>query len=151
MSTVLEEQLGYFFFDKRILTRSLTRKAYALEQRQKNQECEDQEIYRTLGDAVLKTVLTELLIRAGSATRQDITVRKIELEREENLAKISLELGIGYVLKLGIGEKQQRAYDQPYVLAESLEAVIGGIYFDGGFSAARETIRRLFKDVFPIE
>ncbi len=151
MSTALEEQLGYFFFDKRILIRALTRKAYALEQRQKNQECEDQEIYRTLGDAVLKTVLTELLIRAGSATRQDITVRKIELEREENLAKISLELGIGYVLKLGIGEKQQRAYDQPYVLAESLEAVIGGIYFDGGFSAARETIRRLFKDVFPIE
>ncbi|MBW4580013.1 MAG: dsRNA-specific ribonuclease [Tildeniella nuda ZEHNDER 1965/U140] len=151
MSTALEEQLGYFFFDKRILARSLTRKAYALEQRQKNQECDDQEIYRTLGDAVLKTVLTELLIRAGSSTRQDITVRKIELEREENLARISLALGIGYVLKLGIGEKQQRAYEQPYVLAESLEAVIGGIYFDGGFSAARETIRRLFKDVFPIE
>jgi ribonuclease III len=151
MSTALEEQLGYFFFDKRILTRALTRKAYALEQRQKNQECDDQEIYRTLGDAVLKTVLTELLIRSGSPTRQDITVRKIELEREENLAKISRELGIGYVLKMGIGEKQQRAYEQPYVLAESLEAVIGGIYFDGGFSAARETIRRLFRDVFPIE
>jgi ribonuclease-3 len=99
----------------------------------------------------LKTVLTELLIRRGSDTRQDITTRKIELEREENLARISQAIGIGYVLKLGIGEKQQRAYDQPYVLAESLEAVIGGIYFDGGFSAARETIRRLFKDVFPIE
>ncbi|MBW4472635.1 MAG: dsRNA-specific ribonuclease [Stenomitos rutilans HA7619-LM2] len=151
MSTALEEQLGYFFFDKRILTRALTRKAYALEQRQKNQACEDQEIYRTLGDAVLKTVLTELLIRAGSATRQDITVKKIELEREENLAKLSEQLGIGYVLKLGVGEKQQRAYEQPYVLAESLEAVIGAIYFDGGFSAARETIRRLFKDVFAIE
>ncbi len=151
MSTALEEQLGYFFFDKRILARALTRKAYALEQRQKNQACDDQEIYRTLGDAVLKTVLTDLLIRAGSTTRQDITVRKIELEREENLARISQALGIGYVLKLGVGEKQQRADEQPYVLAESLEAVIGGIYLDGGFSAARETIRRLFKDVFPIE
>lgn len=145
----LEEKLGYFFFDKRILARALTRKAYALEQRQKNLAYEDQEVYRTLGDAVLKTVLTELLIRAGYTTRGEITVKKIELEREENLARISQELGIGYVLKLGIGEKQQRAYEQPYVLAETLEAVIGGIYFDGGFSAARETIRRLFKEVFP--
>jgi len=34
----------------------LTRKAYALEQKQQNIECDDQEIYRTLGDAVLKTV-----------------------------------------------------------------------------------------------
>lgn len=145
----LEEKLGYFFFDKRILARALTRKAYALEQRQKNVAYEDQEVYRTLGDAVLKTVLTELLIRAGCTTRGEITVKKIELEREENLARISQELGIGYVLKLGIGEKQQRADEQPYVLAETLEAVIGGIYFDGGFSAARETIRRLFKEVFP--
>jgi ribonuclease-3 len=148
---VLEEKLGYFFFDKRILARSLTRKAYALEQRQKNIECEDQEVYRTLGDAVLKTVLTELLIRSGCTTRQEITTKKIELEREENLARLSASLGIGYVLKLGIGEKQQRADEQPYVLAETLEAVIGGIYFDGGFSAARETIRRLFQDVFPLE
>lgn len=145
----LEEKLGYFFFDKRILARALTRKAYALEQKQKNQPCEDQEVYRTLGDAVLKTVLTEFLIRSGCTTRQEITVKKIELEREENLARISLNLGIGYVLKLGVGEKQQRAYEQPYVLAETLEAVIGGIYFDGGYSAARQTIRRLFQDVFP--
>lgn len=151
MTTALEEKLGYFFFDKRLLARALTRKAYALEQRQKNIVCEDQEIYRTLGDAVLKTVLTELLIRAGSQTRQEITVRKIELEREENLARISSELGIGYFLKLGVGEKQQRAYEQPYVLAETLEAVLGAIYFDGGYSAARETIRRLYQDVFPIE
>jgi ribonuclease-3 len=149
MSSALEEKIGYFFFDKRILARALTRKAYALEQRQKNQICEDQEVYRTLGDAVLKTVLTELLIRSGCTTRQEITIKKIELEREENLARISQALGIGYVLKLGVGEKQQRADQQPYVLAETLEAIVGGIYFDGGYSAARQTIRRLFQDVFP--
>lgn len=144
----LEEKLGYFFFDKRLLTRSLTRKAYALEQRQKQITCEDQEIYRTLGDAVLKAVLTELLIRHGCETRQAITVKKIELEREENLARISRDLGVGAMLKLGIGEKQQRADEQPYVLAETLEAILGAIYFDGGYSAARKTIQRLFSDVF---
>jgi ribonuclease-3 len=146
---VLEEKLGYVFSDKRILTRALTRKAYALEQQHKQQGCEDQEVYRTLGDAVLKAILTEFLIRSGCKTRQEITVKKIELEREENLARISRELGVGHGLRLGVGEKQQRADKQPYVLAETLEAIIGGIYFDGGFSAARTTIRKLFKDVFP--
>lgn len=149
MSTALEEKLGYFFFDERILTRALTRKAYALEQRQKQISCDDQEVYRTLGDAVLKTVLTEFLIRSGAKTRQEITVRKIELEREENLARISRALGVGNLLKLGVGEKQQHADEQPYVLAETLEALIGGIYFDGGYSAARGVIRQLFQDIFP--
>ncbi len=151
MSTALEEQLGYFFFDKRILARALTTKAYALEQAQKGQTCEDQQAFCVLGDAVLKTALTELLIRAGYQAKGEITDKKKELECEAKLATLSETTGVAFVIKLGEGEKQQKAYEQPRVLAETFEAVIGGIYFDGGFSAARETIRRLFKDVFPIE
>ncbi len=55
------------------------------------------------------------------------------------------------MIRLGEGEKKQRAYEQPRVLAETFEAVIGGIYFDGGYRAARETIIRLFSDVFQAE
>src|SRR3990170_4979573 len=61
----------------------ISRKAYALEQKQQNIECEDQEIYRTLGDAVLKTVLIDLLIKSGVNSRGEITSRKKSLEREE--------------------------------------------------------------------
>ena len=61
----IEDRLGYSFTDKELLDRALTRKAYANEQKQQNQECEDQEIFRTLGDAVLKTVLVDLLIKNG--------------------------------------------------------------------------------------
>lgn len=144
----LEEKLGYFFFDKRLLTRALTSKAYALEQAQKGQMCEDQQAFCVLGDAVLKTVLTELLIRSGFQTKGEITEQKKALECEANLAKISEEIGIGYVMKLGEGEKKQKAYEQPRVLAETFEAVIGAIYFDGGYRATREAILRLFQDAF---
>jgi ribonuclease-3 len=145
----LEEKLGYFFFDKRLLKRALTTQVYALEACQKGQPGEDQQVFCVLGSEVLKTVLTELLIRAGYQTRGDIIEKKKELESEANLARISEEIGVSFVIKLGEGEKKQRAYEHPQVLAETFEAVIGGVYLDGGYRAARETILRLFKDFFP--
>jgi len=141
----LEENLGYKFKNKSLLDRALTRKAYALEQHQQNKECKDQEIYRTLGDAVLKTVLIDLLIKSGCSTRGDITSRKKSLEREEGLAQISKRLGVGSFLKQGKGEKKQNAQEEPYVLAETFEALIGAIYLDGGFEASRKTIEKLFE------
>ncbi len=140
----IEEALGYTFSNKSLLERALTRKAYANELKQQNVECEDQEIYRTLGDAVLKTVLVDRLIESGYKTREDITNRKIELESEEGLVKISRELGIGSSIRLGIGEKKQKANEKQYVLAETLEAIIGAIYLDGGFDASKETIIKWF-------
>jgi NCAIR mutase (PurE)-related protein len=143
-SMTIENNLGYYFRDKNLLNRALTRKAYALEQRQRNQACENQEIFRTLGDAVLKAVLVDLLIKSGCETRDEITRKKIELEREESLAKIGHKLGIGDSIMLGVGEKKQRANEEPYVLAETFEAVIGAIYLDGGYDTANEIIAKLF-------
>ncbi len=143
----IEETLGYSFKNDTYLNRALTRKAYANEQEQKQQhkDCEDQEIYRTLGDAVLKLVLVDMLIKSGCDTRDDITLKKKDMEREEKLADIGRNLGIGQFIKLGVGEKKQRANEEPKVLAETLEALIAAIYYDGGFDAARETIGKWFK------
>ena len=140
----IEENLGYTFKNKYFINRALTRKAYALEQKQQNIECEDQEIYRTLGDAVLKTVLIDLLIKSGVNSRGGITSRKKSLEREEGLAQLSKKLGIGAYLKLGKGEGKQKADEEPYVLAETFEAIIGAIYLDGGFLACKRIIEKLF-------
>ncbi|MBU4374597.1 MAG: dsRNA-specific ribonuclease [Euryarchaeota archaeon] len=141
----IEDALGYTFSNKDLLNRALTRKAYANEQKARNLGCEDQEIFRTLGDAVLKTVLVDLLIASGCKTGEEITNRKMELESEEGLAKISRELGIGNSIKLGIGEIKQRANEKQYVLAETLEALIGAIYLDSGFGACRKTIIKWFR------
>jgi len=140
----IEETLGYSFKNNRYLDRALTRKAYANEQKQQHKDCEDQEIYRTLGDAVLKAALVDLLIRSGCDTRDDITLKKKDLEREEKLAQIGRDLGIGVAIKLGVGEKKQRAGEEPKVLAETLEAIIAAIYYDGGFEVAKGKISKWF-------
>jgi len=144
----IEKDLGYSFSDKDLLDRALTRKAHALEAKQQNRDCEDQEIYRTLGDAILKAVLVDLLIKSGCKTRDEITSEKIRLEREEGLAKIAQDIGIGPFIKLGAGEKKHRANEEPKVLAETLEALIGAIYLDGGYDAAKKVITRWFKSFF---
>jgi dsRNA-specific ribonuclease len=141
----IEETLGYTFKNKSYLDRALTRKAYANEQKQQNKECEDQEIYRTLGDAVLKLVLVDYLIKSGCDTRDEITGKKKDLEREEGLAEIGMKLGVGTAIKLGIGEKKQKANEEPKVLAETLEALAAAIYLDGGYDAAKGTISKWFR------
>ncbi len=143
-NTELEAKLGYTFKAKHLLDRALTRKAYALEQRHRDRVCEDQEIFRTLGDAVLKLILVDLLIRKGCKTREELTVKKMELERKESLAEIGKSLGIGQFILLGTGEKKQRANEEPYVLAETLEAVIGAIFLDAGYEPTREVVARWF-------
>lgn len=144
-----EEKLGYRFSDNSLLTRALTRKAYANEQRQRNVPCEDQEVYCTLGDAVLKTVLIDLLIQSGADTPDIVTQRKKELEREENLAAIGKKIGISSSIRLGKGEIRQKAGEQPYVLAETMEAIIGAIFLDGGYSSAETCIRDWFGNLIP--
>lgn len=144
----IEKNIGYSFSDKNLLNRGLTRKAYALEQKQRNHDCEDQEVFRTLGDAVLKAVLVDLLIKSGCKTRDEITSKKIRLEREETLAKISQDLGIGPFIKLGVGEEKHKANEEPKVLAETLEALIGASYLDGGYSASKGVITKWFKSFF---
>ncbi len=137
----IEDALGYTFSDKNLLKRALTRKAYANE----HKEGEDQEIFRTLGDAVLKAALVDRLIASGYNTREEITNRKMELESEEGLAKISRNLGVGDSIKLGAGERRQKANEKQYVLAETLEALMGAIYLDGGYDACKEIIIRWFE------
>jgi ribonuclease III len=145
----LEEKLGYRFSETSLLARALTRKAYANEKRQRNISCEDQEVYCTLGDAVLKTVLIDLLIKSGASTPDIVTQRKKELEREENLASIGRKIGIGSSIRLGKGESRQNAGEQPYVLAETMEAIIGAIFLDGGYSSAESCIREWFGTLIP--
>jgi ribonuclease-3 len=139
-----EESLGYHFRDPTLLTRALTRKAFADEGRQQDRPHNDQEILSTLGDAVLKATFVDLLVRAHYPTPDAITQEKKNLERHDALAGIALKIGIGPSIRLGKGEKNRKAEEVPIVLAETLQAIIGAIYLDGGCEAAREAVIRWF-------
>lgn len=139
-----ESALGYKFTNEQTLLRALTRKAYAIESKQRKVPCKDQEVLSTLGDAVLRTVLVHSLVIRGCETPEMVTRLKIELEREEHLARVGTELNIGPLLLLGKGEARQGASEQPYVLAETIEALVGAIFLDGGYQEAEKRINAWF-------
>ena len=142
----IEENLGYQFRNPALLTRALTRKAFADEERQQGRHHEDQEVLRILGDAALKAAFVDLLVRSHYPSPDAITREKENLERHGALAGIAVQIGIGPSILLGAGEREEGTEREPYVLAETLEAIIGAIYLDGGCEAARHAVVRWFSN-----
>jgi ribonuclease-3 len=141
----VEQRLGYTFRNKELLIRALTRKAFAQEQKQQGKNCEDQELYRILGDAVLKAILVEMLIEKGYDSRESITNKKIDLEKRENLGMMLRKLNIVPFIRFGIGEQKQEIANQLSVLGETFEALIAAVHTDGGnYEATKKIIISLF-------
>jgi ribonuclease-3 len=82
----IERKLGYAFTDKSLIDQAFTTKSYAKESKDVDQPRESQESLRTIGDAILKKILIELLLEKGYSTPQQITEKKATLESESNLA-----------------------------------------------------------------
>ena len=141
-----QERLGYHFKNQTLLIRALTTKAFVNDERLKGRHHEDQGVLGILGDAVLRTIFVELLIRAHYPTPDAITQEKKNLERHDALAGIASEIGIGPSIRLGTDEKIRGAEMEPVVLAQTLAAIIGAIYLDGGFEASRQAVIRWFGD-----
>ena len=129
----LQKKLGYRFSNDELLKRALTRRAYAKEQRDRKELCKDQDAYRVLGDAVLgAVVIDQLVTKEKLETRGEITDRRKELENKYNLRDIALKKEIWSHIRTNRGEEKSGAGEQPYVLAETLEALIGAIHLDNG-------------------
>jgi ribonuclease-3 len=136
----LEERIGYSFLDKNLLKRALVHKSRSIEERQQNKECEDQDALGTLGDAVLKAILCDLLIRSGYDTKGEISITKSKIENRPFLAQIGQEFNLSKAILPGKGARQQKHHEQPNVIAETLEAIIGAMYLDQGFDITMEVV-----------
>ncbi|WP_129596571.1 ribonuclease III domain-containing protein [Methanohalophilus profundi] len=137
----IEVILDFHFTNKSFLEQALTTKAYSNEH-----PCKDQSEFQTLGDAVLKLVLTELMMEKGHITGAEITPERVELEKKKGLAETARKLGISHFIVLGEGQKNQNHGDSDHVLAETLEAIAGAIYHDGGFDNTKVVMKKWFTD-----
>jgi len=130
------ERLGYHFSDPEILTRALTHRSAS---------AAHYERLEFLGDAVLGLVVTEVICEAyPDAEEGNLTRLRARLVRRETLRELALELGLAEQLRLGSGELRSGGFQRGSILADSLEAVFGAVFFDGGFPAARDVIRRVY-------
>ena len=77
----------------------------------------------------------------------DLSRARAHLVNRETLALVARRLGLGGAIRLGEGELRSGGTDRPSILADAMEAVIGAVFLDGGFDAARRAIDAAYADV----
>ena len=142
----LQARLGYSFRDENRLRLALTHPSVAHEQGiavQHNQRLE------FLGDAVLQLVLTsELYGKFPAMGEGPLTKARAQMVNRRTLANRGRRLGLGEHLILSRGEDSSGGRERPSALADTFEALLGAIFLDGGFDAAREFVLRQFREEF---
>ncbi len=142
----LQNRLGYTFRDTALLELALTHPSVTHEQAasvQTNQRLE------FLGDAVLQLVLTHSLYeKFPEFDEGPLTKARAKLVNRRALAEQGRRLDLGSHLILSPGEEKHGGRERASALADCFESLLGAIFLDGGFEAAREFIWRQFVGAF---
>lgn len=147
----LETLLGHTFQKPELLERALTHRSWAHEKlkgepESKVREAENESL-EFVGDSVLGLAIAEQLYsKHPGAAEGDLTLMKHRLVSMPTLAAIASRLDLGKHLRIGRGEEQSGGREKPAILADTLEAIIGAVFFDSGYVPARALIARLFAD-----
>jgi len=140
----LADRLEHDFADPGLLRRALAHRSWCGEQ---DAPVPSNERLEFLGDAVLGVVVAEHAYRAyPSFAEGELAKVRSAVVNSRVLAEIAEDLGIGRVLALGRGEEASGGRAKASILADALEAVIGAVYLDAGWDAARPLILRLLGD-----
>jgi ribonuclease III len=141
---LLEQRLGHTFAEPALLRLALTHPSVSHEagaetRLQTNQRLE------FLGDAVLQLSLSHAFYeKFPSLDEGALTKARAKLVNRQSLAEHARALDLGARLLFGRGEEATGGRDKASVLADAFEAVLGAVYLDGGFEAARAFVLREF-------
>ena len=139
----LADRLGWPFSDITLLGRALAHRSWCAEVSGE----ESNERLEFLGDAVLGLVITDHVYRTYPLLPEgELAKVRASVVNSTLLAEVAAELEIGSWLLLGKGEDASGGREKPSILADAMEAVIGAVYLDGGWAAARDLVLGLLGD-----
>jgi len=135
----LETTIGVTFRDKDLFVSCLTHRSYLNEH--PDFPLPHNERLEFLGDAVLELVVTEYLYTHYPNPEGELTNWRAALVNANMLSELAREINLEKCLKLSRGEaKEANTKARQYILANAYEAVIGAIYIDQGWDAAKRFI-----------
>ena len=135
----LEAALGYRFADPALLATALTHMSAEESRLASYQRLE------FLGDRVLGLSVADLLFRQFPQSEEgNLSRRLADLVRKETCAEVALGWNLGQFMRLGEGEILGGARKNKAILADACEAIIGAVFIDGGYDAARALVERAF-------
>lgn len=132
----IEQGLGHEFVSKHLLVQALTHRSFSATHNER---------FEFLGDAVLDCIASDLLCERFPDLPEGVLSRlRANLVKQDTLADMACELDLGSALRLGDGEVKTGGRSRPSILADALEALIGAVFIEAGYGAARQTVARLF-------
>ncbi len=132
----LQRRLQHQFSNLTLLRQALTHRSFSSDHNER---------LEFLGDSVLSLAVSDLLYqRLSDLPEGDLSRVRANLVRQETLHQLCVDLGLPELIRLGEGEMRSGGQKRPSILADALEAVIGAVYLDGGFTVAQGLVQRLF-------
>jgi ribonuclease III len=134
--TQLESNLDYRFKDTKLLLQALSHRSTG---------SNNNERLEFLGDSLLNAVISiQLYDKYPQLEEGALTRMRASLVNQGALAAVARDLVLGEFLLLGSGELKTGGQRRASILADTLEAVLGAIYIDGGYESVRTVIIKQF-------
>ena len=140
---VLSQRLGHEFIRPALLEEAVRHSSYVNEVDKPG--LADNERLEFLGDAVLDLAISHILMDLNQEAKEgDLSKFRASVVNERSLSQVAGALRLGDYLLLGRGEEITGGREKPSILANTLEALLGALYLDAGFSKTKEIIYTLF-------
>jgi ribonuclease-3 len=137
----LEKRVGYRFKDRSLLLAALTHPSHCFEHAE---EPRDNQRLEYLGDAVLGLLAAQHAFeRHANADEGQLTVLRSQVASGKSLAEMARSIGLGAYLRMGKGEDRNGGRDRANMLADSMEAIFGAAWIDGGLRAGNKLFAKL--------
>ena len=139
----LERILGHEFMDRSLLIGALRHRSYT-QDRADSERTDSNERMEFLGDSVLSLVVNEYLYEHyADKTEGELTKMKSVIVSKSILAHYAKQHGLGSFILMSEHAYKAGVDEADSVLADTFEAILGAVFLDGGFAAARRCIRKL--------
>lgn len=141
--TDFEKIIGIIFKEKDVLKQAFVHRSYLNENRTLG--LEHNERLEFLGDAVLELVITDFLYKKFPTKMEgELTAYRSALVNATTCSEIATALHVNDFLLLSKGESKDKGRARQYILANTLEALIGAIYLDRGYDVVKDFIEKNF-------
>lgn len=136
----ITDVIGYRFRNIELLQQALTHRSYSVFHNER---------LEFLGDGVLNCIVAEnLFLKFPQMNEGELSRLRANIVNQQSLSEHAQNIGLGGHLLLGEGELKSGGIQRPSILADAMEALIGAVFLDGGYSSARDLVAKIFSERF---
>lgn len=142
----LQNKIDYHFKNPDLLDLALTHSSYVKEHGLDKNKCNER--LEFIGDGFLDAIIGSCLYKKlPDEDEGRLTKMRASIVCEKSLARVGRELNLGEYIRFGSNEETQGGRNKDSIIADCVEAIIGAMYYDGGYNITEEKVLKLLENV----